>query len=54
MLAALARGRTTRQICAELGIGHNTLRTHVQKIIGKFNVHSRLEAVTLAQRDSIV
>lgn len=54
VLKALAHGRTSRQTCALLGIGHNTLRTHVQKVIGKLGVHSRLEAVALAQREGIV
>jgi DNA-binding CsgD family transcriptional regulator len=50
----LCRGRTSSEICAELGIARNTLRTHVQKIINKLNVNSRLEAVALAQREGIV
>ena len=54
VLTALARGDTSRQMCTELGIGQNTLRTHVQKIIGKLGVHSRLEAVAIAQREGIV
>jgi len=54
VLTALAHGRTSGQICAEMGIGQNTLRTHVQKIIGKLNVHSRLEAVARAQREGLV
>jgi len=54
ILRALARGRTTRQICAELGIGQNTVRTHVQNIITKLHVHSRIEAVALALRERLV
>jgi DNA-binding NarL/FixJ family response regulator len=54
VLVELCRGNTSSQICAELGIGQNTLRTHVQKIINKLNVNSRLEAVALAQREGIV
>jgi NarL family two-component system response regulator LiaR len=54
VLRALALGRTTSQICSEFGIGHNTVRTHVQNIIAKLRVHSRLEAVALAMREQIV
>src|SRR3954454_2824687 len=41
VLRALALGRTTRQMCSELGIGNNTVRTHVQNVIAKLRVHSR-------------
>jgi len=54
VLRALCLGRTTRQICTEFGIGQNTVRTHVQNIIAKLRVHSRLEAVSLAMRERIV
>ena len=54
VLVELCRGRSSSEICAELGIGDNTLRTHVQKIINKLKVNSRLEAVALAQREGIV
>ena len=54
VLCALALGRTTRQISTELGIGHNTVRTHVQNVIAKLRGHSRIEAVALALRDKLV
>jgi DNA-binding NarL/FixJ family response regulator len=54
VLRALALGRTTTQMCAEFGIGQNTVRTHVQNIIGKLRVHSRLEAVALAMRERLI
>ena len=54
VLRSLSLGRTTRQMCAEFGIGPNTVRTHVQNIIGKLRVHSRLEAVALATRERLV
>lgn len=54
VLRALALGRTTRQICAELGIGQNTVRTYVQNLIAKLHVHSRIEAVALALRERLV
>jgi NarL family two-component system response regulator LiaR len=54
VLRALVLGRTTAQICAQFGIGPNTVRTHVQNLIGKLRVHSRLEAVAVATREHIV
>jgi NarL family two-component system response regulator LiaR len=54
VLRSLALGRTTREICSELGIGNNTLRTHVQNIISKMHVHSRVEAVAVAMRERVV
>jgi DNA-binding NarL/FixJ family response regulator len=54
VLRALCLGRTTRQMCTEFGIGQNTVRTHVQNVISKLHVHSRLEAVSLAMRERIV
>lgn len=54
ILRALAHGRSTRQIGAELAIAPNTVRTHVQNIISKLRVHSKLEAVTLALRSRLV
>ena len=54
VLSAMTLGRTTRQICSDLGIGPNTVRTHVQHVIAKLHVHSRVEAVALALREQIV
>jgi two-component system, NarL family, nitrate/nitrite response regulator NarL len=50
VLALLARGASGREIAAQLGIGRNTVRTHVQSILTKLQVHSRLEAAALAAR----
>ncbi len=54
VLRALAEGLPGRQICEQLAIAPNTLRTHVQNIIGKLHVHSKLEAVSFAIRHRIV
>jgi DNA-binding NarL/FixJ family response regulator len=54
ILRALSAGRTTREICDELSIAPNTLRTHVQNITGKLKVHSKLEAVVFALRYGLV
>jgi DNA-binding NarL/FixJ family response regulator len=54
ILRLLSAGRTTREICTELSIAPNTLRTHVQNITGKLKVHSKLEAVVFALRYGLV
>ena len=54
VLRALVEGRSTRDICAELYIMPNTLRTHVQNLLAKLRVHSKLEAVAVALRQQLV
>ena len=48
ILRALTEGMSTPEICEKLFIAPNTLRTHVQNIMGKLRVHSKLEAVAFA------
>lgn len=45
--ALLADGLNTAQMVARLGISENTVRTHVQGILNKLAVRSRVEAVAL-------
>jgi DNA-binding NarL/FixJ family response regulator len=54
VLRALTEGLSTREICERLFIAPNTLRTHVQNIMGKLRVHSKLEAVAFALRYGLV
>jgi DNA-binding CsgD family transcriptional regulator len=54
VLRALVVGRSSREICAELYISPNTLRTHVQNLLNKLRVHSKLEAVAVALRQQLV
>jgi DNA-binding NarL/FixJ family response regulator len=54
VLRALVDGLSTPDICARLFIAPNTLRTHVQNIMGKLRVHSKLEAVAFALRHRLV
>jgi two-component system NarL family response regulator len=54
ILRALTEGLATREICERLAIAPNTLRTHVQNIMGKLHVHSKLEAVAFALRHKLV
>ena len=54
VLRALTEGLSTPEICERLFIAPNTLRTHVQNIMGKLRVHSKLEAVAFALRNHLV
>ena len=54
VLELLADGATSVQIAARLGLSRNTVRTHVQAILTKLQVHSRLEAVAFAVRHGLV
>ena len=50
VLRCLVDGRSRREIGEILGVSPNTVRTHVQSILGKFGVHSALTAVAIARR----
>jgi two-component system nitrate/nitrite response regulator NarL len=54
VLALLAEGASGEDIGERLSISANTVRTHVQSILTKLGLHSRLEAVTFAIRHRIV
>ena len=54
VLRALTDGLSTPDICERLFIAPNTLRTHVQNIMGKLRVHSKLEAIAFALRYRLV
>ncbi len=54
VLQALARGLDNRQAARYLQISPNTLRTHLQNIMDKLNVHSKLEAVVLALKHGLI
>ena len=54
VLALLAAGATGREIAARLSISTNTVRTHVQSILTKLQVHSRLEAAVFAMKHRLL
>ncbi|RYP87278.1 response regulator transcription factor [Nocardioides guangzhouensis] len=54
VLRCLVDGRSRREIGEILGVSPNTVRTHVQSILGKFGVHSALTAVAIARRAGVV
>jgi two-component system nitrate/nitrite response regulator NarL len=49
VLQAMMTGRRGRQIASDLHISADTVRTHTQNIYAKLDVHSRLEAVSVAR-----
>jgi two-component system nitrate/nitrite response regulator NarL len=54
VLQLLAEGASSRGIARRLAISPNTVRTHVQGILSKLQVHSRLEAAAFAVRNDLV
>jgi PAS domain S-box-containing protein len=54
VLRCLTQGLTNHQAAAELGLTVNTVRNHVQHVLYKLDVHSRLEAVVLATRSGLL
>lgn len=53
VLGHLAQGLSTAEIAVTLRIQETTLRNHVQAILRKLGVHSKLEAVVLAFRHGL-
>jgi NarL family two-component system response regulator LiaR len=54
LLGLLANGWSNRRIAEECFLSLNTVRTHVQSILVKLGVHSKLEAVAFAYQNSLV
>jgi PAS domain S-box-containing protein len=54
VLTLLAHGLSTQEIAEALSISRNTSRNHIQRILQKLQVHSRLEAVTYALRNGLL
>lgn len=54
VLALLAQGASSANMARHLGISPNTLRTHVQSVLTKLQVHSRLEAASFAVRNELI
>lgn len=50
----LAQGSSTAEIAEQLGITRRTARNHIQNVLGKLHVHSRLEAVAYASARGFV
>ncbi|CAM5537764.1 hypothetical protein SCALM49S_04150 [Streptomyces californicus] len=54
VLVRVAEGEGTRLIAAGMGIAPSTARTHVQRVLMKLGVGSRLEAAALAARTGLL
>ncbi|HEY6050592.1 MAG TPA: LuxR C-terminal-related transcriptional regulator [Thermoanaerobaculia bacterium] len=54
ILACLSHGDSTPAVARKLGIAAVTVRNHIQSILQKLEVHSKLEAVVLAQKRRII
>jgi two-component system nitrate/nitrite response regulator NarL len=54
ILVLLAQGVATRDIAVLLHIAPHTVRSHVQSLMSKLGVHSRLEAVASARRRGLI
>ncbi len=54
VLRRLVQGRSYQQAADDLGVSHNTVRSHVRAIYKKLQVHSVAQAVTRAVRERLV
>lgn len=54
VLRLLAEGRSSRDIAKRLSISEVTVRNHVNHLLRKLKVHSRLEAVALAYQAGVL
>ena len=53
VLACMREGCSNAQVAERLGVTCNTVRNHVQRILYKLNVHSKVEAVVLTTRPGL-
>lgn len=54
VLSLLAQGHNTVAIGKQLKISQTTVRNHIQNLLQKLGVHSRLEAIVFAFRNGLV
>lgn len=54
VLALLVEGANTKDMATRLGVSPNTVRTHVQNVLEKLQVGSRLEAAAFAVRHQLI
>jgi len=54
VLERLVAGQTTSVMAREMRVAYSTARTHIQNVLTKLGVHSKLGAVTLAARNGVL
>lgn len=54
VLRLVARGRSNKQVAADLGIGESTVKTHLLRTFEKLGVADRTRAVTLAMEKGLL
>lgn len=48
VLERIVHGEDTRAMASDMGVSITTVRSHVQNVLGKLNVHSRLAAIAFS------
>jgi NarL family two-component system response regulator LiaR len=54
VLALLAKGRANKEIAREMGLGSQTVKTHVSNILGKLEMRSRTQAALYALKIGVI
>ena len=54
VLTRMAHGQTNREIAADLGLGEETVKTHVSNVLAKLGVSDRTQAAVHALRSGLV
>lgn len=54
VLAHLVRGASTADLAEAMAVTYSTARTHIQNVLTKLGVHSKLEAIAFAVSNEIV
>jgi two-component system nitrate/nitrite response regulator NarL len=52
VLVLLRRGATTTGIASCMGVTYSTARSHIQRVLEKLGVHSRLEAAVFSSKQT--
>ena len=54
ILAKLARGASNKELAREFDLAESTVKIHVQNILRKLNLHSRVQAAVYAVEQGII